>query len=174
MNVLVTVASKHGATEQIGQVVAATLRDAGLPVSTRRPEQVTDADGYDAVVLGSAVYAGRWLAEARSFAERFATELANRPTWVFSSGPLGHPSLPEGDPSELMVIARRLAARDCRSFAGRLERSKLGLLERAMIGAVKAPEGDFRDFDEIRRWADDIALTLLGLQVPRPDLITVR
>ena len=60
------------------------------------------------------------------------------------------------------MIARRLAARDCRTFAGRLERAKLGLFERAMITAVKAPQGDFRDFDEIRRWADDIALTLLA------------
>jgi len=145
-----------------GQVVADTLRDAGLPVATRRPEQVTGVDGYDAVLLGSAVYAGRWLAQARSFAERFATELANRPTWVFSSGSLGHPSLPESDASEPIVIARRLAARDCRTFAGRLERAKLGLFERAMITAVKAPQGDFRDFDEIRRWADDIALTLLA------------
>ena len=169
MNVLVTVASKHGATGQIGQVVAGTLRGAGLPVETRRPEQVTSVDGYDAVVLGSAIYAGRWLTEARSFSKRFATELASRPTWVFSSGPLGDPALPEGDASEPIAIARRLAARDCRTFAGQLERAKLGLFERAMIAAVKAPEGDFRDFHEIRRWADDIAVTLLA-EAANPDL----
>ena len=162
MNVLVTVASKHGATAQIGQVITDTLRDAGLSVSTRRPEHVTGVDGYDAVVLGSAIYAGRLLTQARSFAERFAAELANRSTWVFSSGPLGHPSLPESDASEAIAIARRLGARDCRSFAGRLERAKLGLVERAVIRVVKAPEGDFRDFDEIRRWAHDIALTLVA------------
>ena len=162
MKVLVTVASKHGATAQIGEVIADTLRNAGLPVATRQPEEVTSVDEYDAVVFGSAVYAGRWLAQARSFSQRFATELASRPTWVFSSGPLGDPALPEGDASEPIAIARRLAARDRRSFAGRLERAKLGLFERAMVAAVKAPDGDFREFNEIRRWADDIALTLLA------------
>ena len=64
MNVLVTVASKHGATAQIGEVIADTLRNAGLPVATRQPEEVTSVDEYDAVVFGSAVYAGRWLAQA--------------------------------------------------------------------------------------------------------------
>jgi menaquinone-dependent protoporphyrinogen oxidase len=45
-------------------------------------------------------------------------------------------------------------------FFGALDRSKLGFGERMMVKAVKAPEGDFRDWAGIRSWADDIAREL--------------
>ena len=44
-----------------------------------------------------------------------------------------------------------------RVFFGALNKSKLGFAERMMVKAVKAPEGDFRDWDSIRDWADGIA-----------------
>ena len=56
MRVLVTVASRHGATWEIGEVIAEVLADRGLDVETRAPEDVSTLDGVDAVVLGSAVY----------------------------------------------------------------------------------------------------------------------
>ena len=64
MNILVTVASKYGATGDIGNVLAGVLRDAGLAVETRPPDRVDSLDGFDAVILGSAVYAGRWMGSA--------------------------------------------------------------------------------------------------------------
>ena len=89
MRVLVTVASKYGATQAIGDVVASTLVDAGLEVMWLAPDDVEQIDDVDAVVLGSAVYMGRWMAEARAFVTRFESDLASRPVWLFSSGPLG-------------------------------------------------------------------------------------
>jgi len=78
MNILVTVASKHRGTGEIGEALAAALRATGLSVETRAPETVTSLDRFDAVILGSAVYAGRWMDSATRFTERFATELADR------------------------------------------------------------------------------------------------
>jgi menaquinone-dependent protoporphyrinogen oxidase len=49
---------------------------------------------------------------------------------------------------------------DHRMFFGALDRSKLGFGERMLVKAVKAPEGDFRDWDAIQSWADDIAREL--------------
>ena len=106
MNILVTVASKHGATGDIGDVVAGVLRDAGLAVETRAPDRVDSLDGFDAVILGSAVYAGRWMGSATHFADRFAAELASREVWLFSSGPTGGAPTPKDDPPRGTGTAR--------------------------------------------------------------------
>ena len=65
MKVLVTAASKHGGTTDIATAIAEELRAAGLLPTIVEPSQVTGLDGYDAVVLGSGVYAGRWRFERR-------------------------------------------------------------------------------------------------------------
>ena len=48
-------------------------------------------------------------------------------------------------------------AREHRVFAGKLVRKQLSFPERAIVSALRVPEGDFRDWPEIRQWADDIA-----------------
>jgi menaquinone-dependent protoporphyrinogen oxidase len=89
--------------------------------------------------------------------ERAADDLAARPVWLFSSGPIGEPPKPEEDPVDVAEIVESTSARDHRVFAGRLERSRLGFGERAVVAALRAPDGDFRDWDEIRGWATAIA-----------------
>jgi menaquinone-dependent protoporphyrinogen oxidase len=160
MNVLVTAASKHGATTEIAGVIADSLREAGLTVDLRDLDGALDPAPYDAVVLGSAIYAGRWLAPARAFVERHGATLAERPVWLFSSGPIGDPPLPAGDSPETAAMADRISARGHRTLAGRLDRSELGFVERAITRALKAPDGDFRDWEEVRAWATEIALAV--------------
>jgi menaquinone-dependent protoporphyrinogen oxidase len=168
MRALVAVASRHGATtaiaERIGEVIRRELRDRGTDaeVDVRSVEAVSRLDGYDAVVLGSAVYMGRWLKAARTFANGHAAELAEIPTWLFSSGPIGDPPKPDGDPSDIGTIMDLLHAKEHRRFGGRLDRSQLGFAERAVVRAVKAPDGDFRDWLAIEVWAAEIA-AVLGL-----------
>lgn len=160
MRTLVTTASKHGATAEIGEIVATVLREAGHDVTIRSPESIETIDGYDAVIVGSAVYAGRWLDTARAFIDRHDRELAAKPVWLFSSGPIGDPPLPAGDAPEPLAIAERSGAREHRTFGGRVDRSSLGFMERAITRVLKAPEGDFRDVAEIRAWAGTIAAAL--------------
>ena len=157
MRVLVAVASKHGATLEIGAAVMNRLRERGLEANLRSPEEVRDLTGYDAVVIGSAVYAGRWLEPARVLVGRHGGALAKRPVWLFSSGPLGDPPLPADAPHDATAMAKVTGAVDHRVFAGRLDRELLGIAERAVVRALRAPEGDFRDFAEISEWSDDIA-----------------
>ena len=160
MKVLVSVASKHGATGEIGEIVAVVLRAAGIDVEEHPPQEVSSIDSYDAVVLGSAVYAGRWLEPARAFGERHASELSARPVWLFSSGPLGDPPMPVAESPDALALAERIGARGHRSLAGRLERAELGFLERTITKAVRASDGDFRDWVAIRSWAGEIAGSL--------------
>ena len=156
MRVLVTAASKHGATAEIADVVAGVLEDAGLHVDRCAPSNITDLTPYDAVVVGSAVYAGRWVREATALLDRLGDQLAARPLWVFSSGPLGDPPTPTGLPPVADTAVARLRPRDHRAFAGALDREGLSLAERAVVRAVRAPYGDFRDWDAVREWAVSI------------------
>lgn len=160
MRVLVTAASKHGGTIGIAEAIVAALGTASLEADIRPIDEVMSLEPYDAVVLGSAVYMGRWLGPARAFVERNGLGLATRPVWLFSSGPLGDPSKPVETPGEVAGLIETTHARDHRIFSGVLDKGSLGLGERAMVAAVRAPAGDFRAWDEIQTWAVGIAHTL--------------
>ena len=157
MKVLVTAASRHGATTEIAHRIAEVLSTAGIEAHILEPSAVIDVSGYDAVVLGSAVYAGRWLGPAKELVEREAEALASRPVWLFSSGPIGEPPKPDADPVDVEAIRGRIHPVDHRRFAGRLERKGLGLAERAILAVVRAPEGDFRSWPDVTEWASGIA-----------------
>jgi menaquinone-dependent protoporphyrinogen oxidase len=160
MRVLVTAATKYGATAEIAQMIAEVLADRGLEPTVVPPEQVEGVDGYDAVVLGSAVYAGHWRKPARELVNRCGTALAERPVWLFSSGPVGDPPKPEEDPVDVAEIVAATKAREHRVFAGKLVKRQLGFGEKAMVVALRVPEGDFRDWAEIKGWASEIADSL--------------
>jgi menaquinone-dependent protoporphyrinogen oxidase len=121
---------------------------------------VTSLEGYGAVILGSSVYVGHWMDSAVNLVERFEKEITQVPVWLFSSGPIGHEPKPEDEPADLADLVARTGAREHRVFAGQVDRSKLGLGEKVILTAVRAPEGDFRPWEEIRAWAGEIATAL--------------
>jgi menaquinone-dependent protoporphyrinogen oxidase len=160
--VLVVYASKYGATAEIAEQVGEGLKKAGLEVEVLPAEKVKDLAEYGAVVLGSAVYAGQWRKEASDFLQGNEQALKEMPVWLFSSGPTG-----EGDPVETMKgwrfpealqpVADRIGPRDTAFFMGEIDMKKLNLPERMIIKAMKAPSGDFRDWETIESWAGGIA-----------------
>lgn len=163
MKVLVAVASKHGATMEIGQVIEASLRSSGHEADLKRIEDVATLSPYEAVVLGSGVYAGHWLRPAREFAEVHEGELKRRPVWLFSSGPVGDPPKPLENPAEVVGVVKRVGTRGHRLFAGKIEGSDLGISEKALVALVRAPDGDYRPWSEISNWAESIAEQLKEL-----------
>lgn len=160
MKVLVTAASRHGATAEIAKQIAEILSLSTIEVDVRPPDQVETVAPYDAVVLGSGVYAGRWLEPARQLVEREREALAARPVWLFSSGPVGDPAKPAAEPVEVAAIARKTQAIEHRVFAGKLDRQQLGFGERAIVLAVHAAEGDFRPWEAVTDWALEIGRSL--------------
>ena len=160
--VLVAVASRHGATHDIARAIGACLEEgaAGMMAVVQSVEQHPDPAPYDAVILGSAVYAGRWLEPARDYATTHAATLRDRPVWLFSSGPIGAPPYPADEPHDAGPLRAITGAREHRIFPGRLDKQLLGFGERALITAMRAPVGDFRDWDAVRAWADAIACAL--------------
>jgi len=159
---LVAYATKYDATAEIAEKIGEVLRQAGLPTDVLPVDDVGDLTPYQAVVLGSAVYIGKWRKEAVKFLKGNERMLAERPVWLFSSGPAG-----EGDPVELLDgwrfpeeqqdIADRIQPRDIAVFHGMLDVRKLNPVEKWMIKNVKSPVGDFRDWEAITAWATAIA-----------------
>ena len=160
MRVLVAVASRHGATREIGDEVAQVLARAGHTVDVLRPDDVERVDGYGAVVLGSAMYLGRGLPSLRALVRRCADDLARVPVWVFWSGPVGVPRQPTGEPpepAESVRLLRDVHPRAVTTFGGRLSTDGLGIGERALVRMIGAEPGDHRDVAAIDRWAAGIA-----------------
>jgi menaquinone-dependent protoporphyrinogen oxidase len=174
MRVLVGFTSRHGATAEIaariGDVLREVLTDADPTsvIDVRDLVDLGDVSGYDAAVIGSAVYLGRWSATARMFLKHNAAELRTRSVWLFSSGPVGGVPASTGDPSEVQALADLVGVRGHRMFAGRLRVAGLGFTERMAVRAVHAEDGDFRDWYDVACWAVDVADDLLASSVPDP------
>jgi menaquinone-dependent protoporphyrinogen oxidase len=169
MSTLVVYASKHGATQGIAKRIAARLRQAGQQAQARPVAAVDHLAGYDAFVVGSAVYAAHWQKEAAAFVQRNRTVLATKPVWLFSSGPLGTEATDAkgrdltvaAEPKEIAEFEAAIGPKGHRVFFGALDPGKLGFSERAIrklpAARTMLPEGDFRDWTEIDAWARDIA-----------------
>lgn len=167
MKVLVTAASKHGSTDEIAASIGECLSERGLEVQVSAVEQVDSIREYAAVIVGSAVYAGRWLEPAMDLVTNNIALLSSHPAWLFSSGPVGDPPKPATDPADVGEIMKLIGARGHRLFAGKIDKSKLGLAEKAIVAALRVPYGDFRDWTQIRQWALEIADELARL-APSP------
>jgi menaquinone-dependent protoporphyrinogen oxidase len=157
MTVLVVWESKHGSTADIALAIGEVLRGRGLRVDLREVASAPNDVKFDAYVIGSAVYAGHWLKRIKQYVRDNREVLLSHRVWLFSSGPIGHPPKPHEPPVDLTQLMADAAPRDHMIFAGKLDKAKLSFAERAIATALRAPEGDFRDWDEIRAWAAQIA-----------------
>jgi len=160
--VLVVYATKHGATAEIAEKIGQVLRQAGLPADVLPADRAENLLSYKAVVLGSAVYIGRWRKEAAKFLKANEKALAEKLVWLFSSGPTGQGNAVElmkgwRFPRALQPIADRIRPKDIAVFHGAANINKMNFIEKWMMKNVKAPLGDFRDWNAITSWATAIA-----------------
>ena len=168
MKVLVTYGSHLGSTAAMAERIGTILGEAGLDVSVLPAATAGAEDGaatFDAFVIGGGTYAGRWHPDAVAFIRRHADQLASKPVWLFSSGPLGStPAAEAREPVEIGELAPLVRARGHAVFAGSHDRgavdgSELGRLER-FVAKRFIPEGDWRDWPSIEAWARSIAVEL--------------
>ena len=170
---LVAYASRMGGTQGIARVVADELRRKGLAVDLAPAANVLGLDAYDSVVLGSAVYTGRWLRPARRLLARLAaSKRIGHPVrvWLFQSGPTGpgqdHATV--SAPGRVAALAIALGADQPTTFGGRIEKATAkGLLATSMAKGDLA--GDYRDFAEITAWARGIGSDLRNSAVGAGD-----
>ncbi|TCN31157.1 menaquinone-dependent protoporphyrinogen oxidase [Kribbella orskensis] len=163
--VLVAYASKMGSTAEIAAAIGAELRAAGHDVTVRDAAEIRSITSYDAVVLGSAIYARRWRPDAVRFLRRHVEELRERHVWLFHSGPVG-PDKDEAQtmPPKVARLAEKIGTSPATTFAGRLEpaTAKGWLARRLARGDMAA---DSRDWDKIAAWADEIAIAMSATEI---------
>ena len=165
MSILVTYGSTRGGTEGLAEMVADGLREEGFTVVLLPPRQVKGFDGYDAVVVGGALYAFHWHRAAKRFVKRNVSELKKRPTYFFSSGPLDD-SAGKGDITPVkgvQALMDRVGGRGHVTFGGRLSPDARGFPASAM---AKKLSGDWRDAGQVREWVRTIALDLRTILSP--------
>jgi menaquinone-dependent protoporphyrinogen oxidase len=183
---LIVHASRHGGTAGIAERIGAVLREEGLDAVVTPAADLPDPQAFDACIVGAGVYMGNWVKEGTEYLERFASVLATRPIWLFSSGPLkgsskesqdsgvdpvenalGPVSGPgSGGRRKVEELAARIHPRDHRVFYGVFDPADppKAMSERLvrMLPAAKGilPAGDFRDWLAIEAWARGIAREL--------------
>ena len=174
MKVLVAYASRHGSTAGIAERIADRLRTNEIDAHATEVGKVGSLEGYVGFVVGSAAYVYRWLKEATKFVRRNRKTLAGSPLWLFSSGPVGTDLVDEKGrnifeatrPKEFDELEESLRPRDTKVFFGAWDPDSeaKGLAERFMklmpVAKASMPSGDFRDWDAIDAWADEIAQSL--------------
>ncbi len=155
--VLVAYGTRNGSTGDIAGMIAETLRGEGLAAQARPAAQVSSLAGYDAVILGGALYAGRWHRDAVRFTHRHAAALRERPVWLFSSGPLDDSADAGGLPAvhQVAVAMARTGATGHVTFGGQLTGQARGFVARAMVRGGKG--GDFRNRRQIEDWSRSVA-----------------
>jgi menaquinone-dependent protoporphyrinogen oxidase len=159
MRVLVTYGSERGGTEGLARMVTSGLREEGLTVDLRPPGQIRGVDGYDAVIVGGALYANRWHKAARRFVKRYSKELKQRQVYFFASGPLDDSATRTDIPpvKGVKALMVRTGARGHVTFGGRLAPDAKGFPASAM---AKKHAGDWRDPSQVRAWTQSVARQL--------------
>ncbi|REK33560.1 MAG: flavodoxin [Actinobacteria bacterium] len=160
MRVVVSAASKHGSTAEIAAAIANRLREAGFTADVVEPGEIDGAGDFEAAVIGSAVYAGHWMPVAKEMVRTHSSRLLEVPVWLFSSGPVGEPPKPEEDPVDAVEMIELADPVEHRVFAGKIDPAKVGFAEKAIIKALRAPVGDYREWNVIEAWTDEIAAAL--------------
>jgi menaquinone-dependent protoporphyrinogen oxidase len=160
--ILITYASKYGSTLKIAEKIKEVLEEQKLQVDLISVEEVNGIKPYSAVIIGSAVYMGQWRKKASAFLKNKASELSMKKAWIFSTGPTD-----KGDPVELLKgwkipdnlksVADKINPVEIKVFHGNLDLEKLSFMEKFIIKKVKAPVGDFIDWEDVENWAKGIA-----------------
>ena len=165
--ILVTYATRAGSTAEVAAGIAEVLRAAGTIVDTQPIRAVRDMNGYDAVIVGSAIRMGQWLPEAVEFVKAHCGTLSQIPTAYFLVSGLLHEDTPEMRQKVLAFLNPVHAILEPVSigmFAGKMDSSKLSWLDRLMAKAVGTPEGDWRNWEAIREWTQELETGLVHEQ----------
>jgi len=157
--ILVAYASRRGTTVEIAQAVGKELVSAGLTVDVADMKTVTTVEGHNAVIIGAPLYMGSIVKDAGKFVGQYRDQLAKLPVAAFAVGmaPASNDAKKvEESMKALHASLAPLMPVAATMFAGRLDLEKLSFIQRKMTEFVKAPVGDFRDWNAIAAWAKEL------------------
>lgn len=157
--ILITYATRAGSTVEVAAAIGKTLAARGFEAEVKPIKEKPSLDGYQAVLVGSAIRMGNWLPEAVEFVKDNQTALNQMPVALFTVHMLNREDDEESRANRMAYL------KDVRPllkpveevfFAGRFDMSRLSFLDRMISKAVKAVDEDCRDWDRIRGWAQTV------------------
>ncbi len=163
-SILVGYATHYGSTQQVAEIIAATLRECGLEVELELIRQVRTLDSYRAVVLGAPLYMFHWHKDALQFLSRHRRALTERPVAIFALGPVHEPHDEQewqGSHAQLNKELTKfpwLTPIALELFGGKYDPACLRFPINLFAG--KEPASDLRDWTAIRAWASNLSTRL--------------
>ncbi len=161
--ILVTYSSKAGSTAGVAAKIGEVLSKQNLAVDVLPVSKAGDLSAYSAIISGSAIRMGRVMPETLKFIEKNQQVLQQKPFGVF----VVCLTMREDTEANRATVSayldpvRALVKPASEGlFAGALVASKVGLLDRLIMSAMKAPEGDYRNWAQISAWAQDAPAAL--------------
>jgi len=153
--ILVAYASGSGSTAEVAEAIGDVLESDDVPVDVLPAGDVEDVSPYSAVVLGSSIRLGRWLAPAIRFLETHQEALSEIPVAYFTTCLTLATETEESRQKVLAYLEPVL------ELAPEVEPVALGLFAGSLDPSMQlvvagGPYGDFRDWDAIRSWAEEI------------------
>lgn len=146
---------RAGSTAEIATAIGESLSQRGIAVDVKPVKEKPDLDGYQVVLMGSAVRMGQWLPEAVDFIEANQAALNQLPVALFTvhMNNLGHnEESRSARRAYLDTVRPMLTDAEKAYFAGEIDFSRLSFLDRLIVKAVGSSEADERDWDAIRAW----------------------
>jgi len=157
--ILVAYATRAGSTVKIAETVGKVFADHESEVDVLPIDEVKDLSEYYAAVIGSPIRLERWTPEAVAFLEKHRDELAKMPVALFSVCM----TLVEDTPENRAIVAEYtkplyniVKPVAVGAFAGAIHPFNLTLVDRFAVNIIDPPVGDFRDWDKIESWADEV------------------
>jgi len=165
--ILVAYASRTGSTQEVAEFIADVLREDGTAIDVHPLKKVKDVSPYRAVVVGSAIYMGRWMKDAVKFLQKHQDALSRMPVAYFTVCL----TLKDDTDENRKTVAAYLEPLEERFpniqpvdsgfFAGRMDSGKLSFLFRAIVKKMEEPDNDYRNWEAIREWAAQLRPLLL-------------
>jgi len=159
--VLVAYASKYGSTGGVANAIGKELCSKDVVTDVSLINNAGNVASYQGMVIGSAIYRGKWMSEAADFVEENRNFLREIPVAYFLVCiTLANPTeknraevLRYMDP--ILKAVPEITPVGIGIFAGALDYSNLTWLNRKILKSKGVSEGDFRDWNAIRAWARD-------------------
>jgi menaquinone-dependent protoporphyrinogen oxidase len=163
--ILVAYASRAGSTAGVAEAIGKTLAESGAQVEVRLMKDVQDLTPYRAVVAGSAIQGRKWLPEAMQFVQTHQAALAHKPFAAFlvcmTLAMPGANQYREHVAGFIHPVRALVQPVSEGLFAGALDISKIPsfgdrLKFRLSVIFGVWSEGDHRDWNAIRAWAESL------------------
>ena len=173
MKILIAYASRHGSTHEVAEFIGNKLQDRNHEVTVADADSIEQVSEYDAFVLGTGIYRGTWLPAMTTFIRKHQTEIGQKPVYGFM---LCIRILEPEGPAYVLehyvpyYITDSLNMQDIKAFPGRLYVSEIDMSERWTLSLryegnydVSEVNEDFRDWEIIENWTQQVAEYLEGL-----------